>query len=292
MVALLAAATTSTPVDAPAAEVRSYGAGSFALLLDGVTAGTLQAVSGGMMLADVVIEPALTRGGFPKKHLSTARFDPLHMQVTLPMTKPFSQWLSAAFAGKPLVKTGTLVSFDGTLKEREQRKFTNFRLVELGFPALDAASKDLARLTVVAQADAVVIGPPTGQSAPPPTTKPAPASSFRLTLGDLDTTRVSKISSISVKLSPRGEVSNFSVVIADASADSWRKWYSTFVVKGQGTDTNEKTGALEIFAADMRTAVLRLVLEGVGILRLDPAPQEIGRLKAELYVEGVRLEPP
>lgn len=296
---LLVSLMAEAPATAQTTSTRtsSYAPGHVALFVDGVNAGFVQAVRGGTIIADAIVE-ATPPGGFPKKRPSPARFDPLQWQTTTALSKPFFQWLSGAVDGKPPAKTGMLVSYDALLQEQERRTFANLRVVEVGFPILDAASKSVATLTVVAQADSAVVAPGSGQPAGKiATPKPPLASSFRLILDNLDTTRVSSISPITVKLAPRGDISNFSVTIGTASTASWRKWHEAFVVKGQGTDANEKSGMIELFAADMKSLVLRVRLEGVGILRLEPATSEGGaeaipRMKAELYAESIRLELP
>ncbi|MGH7307638.1 MAG: hypothetical protein ACREK6_02995 [Candidatus Rokuibacteriota bacterium] len=281
-------------ISSQAAPARAYPTtGTVALFLDGAIAGFVQAVGGGAIVADAISEPR-TPGAFPKKHPSRARLEPLHLQILSTASKPFFQWLSAALAGTPQVKTGVLVTYDAVLKEQERRTFTNLRLLEIGFPAFDASSKEPASLAVVAQAEAVVITPGGGQSVPKAAMpRPALASNFRLTLAGLDTARVSKVSPITVKLSPQGEISNLSVELAEPAAD-WRKWHEAFVVRGQGTDANEKSGTLDLLTADLTTTMLRLRLDGVGILRLEPTTgvDKLSRLKAELYAESVRVELP
>jgi hypothetical protein len=294
----LAVLMTAAPPRPATAAPQSYATGSTLFFLDNALAGPAQAVSGGVLIADAVVEGTTAAGSFPKKHPSAPRFEPLHLRLAAAPSKLVVQWLSAALAGKPPAKTGTLVTYDAVYKELERRTFTNLRVVEIGFPVFDAASKSVASLAVVAQADGVALAPGTGQPAPTMTkAKTALASSFRLTLDDLDTRQVSGISGITVKLGSRGDISNFTVMIGAASALPWHKWYEAFVVKRQGTDANEKSGTLDILGADMRTAVLRIHLDGVGILRLEPAGQPGGveaipRVKAELYAESIRLDLP
>jgi hypothetical protein len=183
-----------------------------------------------------------------------------------------------------------------SLKEVGRLTFTNLRVTEVTLPALDGSSKEPASLTVTAQADSVAREKP---SATPGTAKAKVGrlleSNFKLTMPGLDGTRVAKVSAITVKVSAgRVEVSNFTVALSEAAAEAWLQWHDLFIVQGKSTDQNEKTADIELLDATLKNTLMRIHLDGVGILRASSAQEgganAIRRLVAELYAEGIRLE--
>ena len=267
-----------------------------ALEFDGAIVGFVRSVKGGLVVADAVTD-AGGKGGTVKKHPSPSRVDPLVFDIEPGgIEKALADWLASALNGTHKGRNAALVAYDPSFKEVTRRVFTNLRVTQIEFPGLDASSKDVAYITVTAQADSSVPQKASG-SASPPKTKQTRVTNFKLTLDGLDTSRVSSISPITVKISDnRADASNFRVTFSQTSADEWEKWHETFIVKGSGTDANEKKGQIELLDATMKNPIMLLRVEGVGILRLSPADSvldgktTIRRIEAELYVETVRFE--
>jgi hypothetical protein len=74
------------------------------------------------------------------------------------------------------------------------------------------------------------------------------------------------------------------------------QWHDLFIVQGKGTDQNEKIADIDLLDPTMKDTLLRIHLEGVGILRALPSAEAgtkgatIRRLEAELYAERLRVE--
>ena len=97
--------------------------------------------------------------------------------------------------GKNLRRSGVLRVLDFDSKERELVEFTDALVTEIGFPALDAASRDAFELTVRLSADTIRRGAGSGASAlgSAGTKKRALVSNFSVSLDNLDLKRVSRI---------------------------------------------------------------------------------------------------
>jgi hypothetical protein len=267
-----------------------------AFILDGTLVGSLRSVTGGTMVADVVVE---SKGpGNVNKRPSPPRVDPLVLEVDLGgMDATFLNWVASALAGKPESRTASVVTYDFSMKEVSRRTFKNIRVAEVTLPALDGASKEAAFITVTAQADSSFLEKSTSSPTSKPKATRSNAANFKLSMPGLETSRVAKISPITVKVSGRGaEVSNFVVTVSGIDADSWVQWHDLFIVQGKGTDQNEKTADIDLLDPTMKDTLFRIHVEGVGILRALPSAEAgtkgstIRRLEVELYAERLRVE--
>jgi len=294
---LFTVASLAGSAQVASAQPKPVATGVQTIVFDGAVVGLVSSVRGGLVVADAITEPG-PKGVGVKKRPSKSRVEPLVFDVQpVTMAKAFTEWLGNALTGAPAGRSAEVVTYDYSSKEVARRAFTNLRVTQIEFPGLDATSKESAFITVTAEADSVVSTKGSG-SPSLPKSQPARASNFKLALDGLDTSRVATISSITVKISKgRAEASNFVVTLSEASSDQWERWHETFIVKGDGTDANEKKGAIEVLDASMKTPIMVLSLEGVGILRVAPLGDQdanpksaVRRIEAQLYVESVRLE--
>src|SRR5262245_47359221 len=98
-VVVLVAIATLSGSGITAIQKGSPGGVVHALVLDGSQVGLVDAVSGGTMVADAVVQ---TVGGNVNKHPSPARVDPLVLEVDpADMNAAFFKWVASALAGKP-----------------------------------------------------------------------------------------------------------------------------------------------------------------------------------------------
>src|SRR5436190_8114167 len=75
---------------------KAYTRGSYALELDGAMMGVMSGVSGGYATSDVVVEkPGPDR--IRHKHIAGVKFEPISIEASLPMAKPFHTWLKSSF---------------------------------------------------------------------------------------------------------------------------------------------------------------------------------------------------
>ena len=136
-----------------------------------------------------------------------------------------------------------------------------------------------------------------------PPAGPAPgaflSSNFRLNIGGLDCTKVSKIDSFTVKTRDNAtaanllEFPNLRIELASVSAESWRTWFRSFVIDGDSSAANEKTGTLSFLTPNLATVLATISFHNLGIFRLENAPVdttgEVTRVVAELYCERMEL---
>src|SRR5262249_14886234 len=113
-------------------------------------------------------------------------------------------------------------------------------------------------------------------------------------IGGLDCTKVSKIESFTGKQQGKlVEFPNLRIELASASAESWRAWFGSFVIDGNSSSANEKTGTLSFLTPHMANAVATNTLHHLGIFRLENEPADtsgaVMRVVAELYCERMEL---
>lgn len=318
--ALLLALGTTTSSDA--ALQNRYAVGNFEITLDGLGAAFVSSVDGGTMVSEAVVEPG-SRGTFVKKKPSAPRFEPLIVEVNLTAApKAWIDWVNGSINGTERPKNGALAILDHNYSERQRRSYSNLRLAELTLEKLDAKdAKKPLNIELDFVADSVTETKGTGQQNPTAVSnrgKSASASNFRITMPGLDTSRVSSVGPITVKLvgggtpskgvdalmkgeqrnNARAEVMPFTMRLSEGpTADAWKAWYQSFVVQGKNTDAEEKTMTIELLDPSLKTVLFRARLEGVGIVALAPGTLEANKensteLQADLYAESFKLDPP
>ncbi|MGH9022525.1 MAG: phage tail protein, partial [Acidimicrobiia bacterium] len=295
----------------PTADQRSYVTGHFALDLDGAFAGPVLAAAGGSAFGDVVVaEPA--GSPFRTKHIGGVKYEDISVQVGHGMSKGFYDWIKTTADGKPTRRSGALIAADFNYREISRLTFHEAILTELGMPALDAASKDAAKMTLKFAPESTRRSSGSGAKVPASSRKDQkkwlPAN-FRLKIDGLEAacTKVNKIEAIIIKQAmveaPVGDgrehadsaggltLSDLVVSLAESFAEPFYAWHEDFVIKGNSTDDREKGGTLEFLSSDNKTVLFSLAFSNLGIFRLTQEPQDsaqsIRRVKAEMYVERI-----
>ena len=166
-------------------------------------------------------------------------------------------------------------------------------LAETIIPTLDRASNSPTYVTVR-------LAPEITRDVTPPATLPpagpAPpvslSSNFRLNIAGLDCTKVTKIDSFTVKPRLAGETlangryqdaiqaapanllefPNLQIELATVSEETWRAWFRSFVIDGNSSAMNEKTGTLSFLAPNLSTVLATISFQNLGIFRLEDAP--------------------
>ncbi len=300
LTAVFTVAALATGDAGAALTTRSFVAGSFVLDVDGKSQVFVSGIDGGAMVMEAQTEPG-AHGAFVKKRPSPPKFDPLELQISpANLSSPLVTWLMGSGASGPTpAANASIAVLDGTFKETSRRAFRNLRVSEVTFPELDAASKDAGNISVEAIAEGVTEAKGSGATSTIPTTKNLrwTSSAFTVTVPGVDASRVSKVSPITVKFpaAGKGDVSTFTVTLSEASAESWKKWHADTMAKGaSASDGLEKTVTIDYLPPTLKGSVLKLTLEGVGILSVLPADSgadTVRRVKAELYAESIRVEP-
>ncbi len=303
-----------------AQDKRSYVAGKFALELDNQVVGWVYSAAGGNATADVVNEK-LGPDHIVKKHLGHVKYQPIVIQCGTGMSKPFYQWLKASFDRNYQRKNGAIVACDFNYNEMSRLTFQNALVTEVGFPALDAASKDAAKLTVTFAPEITRFQKGSGRA--PSGASPGSAvlqkkwlpANFRLKIAGLEEacSRVNKIDEIviaqKVVENPVGElrdyerepahleIPNLVFTVPESHADSILQWYQDFVIKGNNGDAQEKTGTLEYLTPNLQEALFTLTFRHLGIFNVEPEKIESGvenvrRYRVSMYCEDMSFDAP
>ncbi len=277
---------------APAASIR-------ALMLGEVFAGPLIEVEGGGVVGEVVPEqPGPDRIGH--KHIGNVKYEDIKVVCGAGMAKIFWDWNNTYFAPNkaPTPRSGAIVTFDEDRKFVSGRDFTDAVITELGFPALDAAGNDAARLTMTLRPAAVRAGaarkPPKALLA---AMRPWRVCDYRLKIGGLEAAcgRVGRIGALALRRTPGSplqvEAPDLVATLAESDADPFFAWHEDFVVKGRNTQDREKTGTLEYLSPE-GVVLFALKLDGLGIFRVGPAKDASAGprpVKVEMYCESMTV---
>ncbi len=294
---------------------RTYSAGRYGIMLDGAMAGWVSSVEGGSASADVVVEK-LGADRVVKKHIAGVKYEDITLQFGLGMSKSFYDWLAATFEQKDLRKDGEIVAADLSGKVTSSQSFSQALIGEVGFPALDASSKDAAQMTVKFKPEYTRsksgAGPSISYSAATGQKKWLP-SNFRLKIDGLDCSHVNKIEGLTVKVHYAEnlvgesrdyqreptylEVPNLVVTLAASSAQDFYNWHEDFVIKGNNGEDKERSGSLDYLSPDVKTVLFGLKFKHLGIYKLSEEKAEgssdaIRRVRAEMYCEQIEFSPP
>src|SRR5579864_8960629 len=122
---------------------RGCDAGKHAILLDGAMAGWLYSMEGGQVTNNVI-----SGGAAPQKHPRQVTSQDIVLTCGPGMSQGFYEWITSCVDGRALRKNGTIVTCDYNGAERSRMDFNNALITEVGFPQLDAGSKDTAQITI------------------------------------------------------------------------------------------------------------------------------------------------
>jgi phage tail-like protein len=303
---------------------RAYGMGKYGLELDNVKAGWISEVSGGDPVADVVVEKI---GGDPlqKKHIGNLKYEEISFKCGTGMSKALYEWIETGFnqthnqEGKGR-QNGAIIHADYDYQELSRLTFQQAIISEIGMPALDAASKDAAKMTLKFKPEisrrSFAQGSKIAGGAFPIDAKKQkqwlPAN-FRLRIDGLDEscTRVNKIEALTIKQkitenavgeqrdyeqeATSVETPNLVITFAESHSKPFYDWLEDFVIKGNCTEDKEKGGSLEYLAADLKTVLFTLHFFNLGLFKCAPDKMEAGaegvrRVKAEMYCERIKFE--
>ena len=303
----LANAGSSVMLDVAAMPGRQTEPSNLFLTLDGVKCGPVRSADGGFARADVVVSKPAS-GGFASKHLSTVRYEPFVVAVGFSNAAPVYDWVADTWKNKFARKSGSVVVTDYKLEAKREREFLNALLTETSLPTLDAASKEQGFLTLKFSAELVKEKAASGkQDAAAAKAKQWLRSNFRLQIDGLDCTKVTKIESVSVKLGPSSiqsarprmsetlptvlEFPNLKITLSEVSAKTWFDWLDDFVIKGKNDESSERSGTIQLLAADAKTELARIKLFGLGIygIALAQGRDKAKGVTAELYCRRMEL---
>jgi hypothetical protein len=303
-----AAAQTSAAV-----QTRSYASGGFVLELDGLQVGIISGVEGGLPFGDVIKEEAGEESFF-KKHLGFPGVRDIHFALGPGMEKSVYNWIGESLRGKASPMSGAVLAVDlqGTIVSRLE--FTRAQITEVTIPAADASSKETVRILIGLTPEQTSLNRSPGGSAKvsQKKTKNALSGNFKLSIDGLNTQRVSKIDSLTIKLPFRpnsqgecvqcGDIQapppidfpNVVMTLSQTGSESVDQWFQSFVIHGENDDAKEKNGELSFLASDMQTPLFTIKFNHLGIFELMPllneaASSSIARLVASMYCESMEF---
>ncbi|MBI3857961.1 MAG: phage tail protein [Planctomycetes bacterium] len=309
-----------------AQDPRSYVSGNFFFTLDGVKCGFLKQVDGGGISAEVIKEAAGPTY-FVKKHIGTPKYEDFTMQIGFSMSKAVYDWIAASWQLNYQRKNGSIVACDYKLDAKSQREFFNALITETGIPACDGSSKEPAYLTLKFKPEYTRTRPADGSFADfnnKDGQKKWIASNFRLSIPDIDCTKVMKIDAFTVKqtavtddigdardyLKEPGklEFPNLKFTLSSVAAQTWYDWHEDFVIKGNNDETKEKNGTLEFLSPNGQDVLARIYFFNLGIFYVGPdrkkpscdcdcckndaakAKDDVKSFTAELYCERMQFQ--
>jgi phage tail-like protein len=301
------------------ADGRAYVAGRYGIELDGIKAGWVWSVEGGHATSEVVQEKT-SADHIIKKHLAGVKYEEISVQCGTGMSKAFYQWMKDSFDHKYSRKNGAIIAADYNYKEHSRLTFTNALITEIGFPALDAASKDAAKMTIkfkpeITRQTQRAGGPSIAgqfENKQSVQKKWLPAN-FKIRIDGLDKgcSRVNKIEAIVVKQkvvdhavgelrdyeveATQVEVPNLVLTMPESHADEFYAWHEDFVIRGNNGDDKEKGGTLEYLTPSLKEVLFTLTFQHLGIFKFMPEKVEGGseqlrRVKAEMYCEDMKFD--
>jgi phage tail-like protein len=297
---------------------RTYTGGHYRLELDGINAGWVNNVEGGMPKAEVVTEKVGV-DHIARKHIGGVEYEDMTFKVGSGMSKGFYQWLESTLKldEKGQVKNGAVISSNYELKEMSRLDFTNARITEFAMPALDAKGKDPCWMTVKARPEFTRKKLASGGKVDAPTDaakqKQWLPSNFRLKIDGLDAfcSRVSKVDALTIKqkvtTNPVGELREYEILNTsleipnlvitgpESHAHELLAWFEDFVVRGNCGQDKEKGGTLEYLNPKLDKVLFTIEFKNIGIFKCAPEKKEahsegILNWKAEMYVEEITLK--
>jgi hypothetical protein len=297
------------------ADKRSYTAGHFELLIDGLrSTAFLKSVDGGFVRQSLVDEP-IGPYNMRVKHTSTVDIEPLAIDFGLADANSVLKWIQSSWARSWCRRSGQITHGDFNHKATFEHHFYNALITETTFPALDGASKDAAYLKLKFQPEKVVVNKVNGQplkGAISPKQKMWACSGFRLNLEHIKGLEyTNKIESFTIKQGVKKfytgndrfpqieptkiDFPNILGTISEQYAGGLLDWYNKTVIDGQNDPSAQTSGSIDFLAPTRDKVLFRINLYEVGLLHLGMVAStaksdQIKRMKFELYVGRMDID--
>ena len=262
-----------------AQSARGYSAGKFVLELEDQFAGFLLSVEGGEAFAEVVMEPP-GEDKVVRKHPGSVAFSPIVLSFGAGMTKALYRWMGDLLTRKAAAKSGAIVFLDFNYKEQSRLTFDGALITEISFPAVAAASKDAAHITLTIQPEMTRRTTSSGAKVVSVQSKTPKwlANNFQLNIVGLDACKdVNAIDALVIKRPvTRGtreadaeagtlEIPNLAFRIPERSSADFIDWFDELVVEG-GSEKNERNGTLDFLDPSLKAALFSLSFINLGIV--------------------------
>jgi hypothetical protein len=170
----------------------------------------------------------------------------------------------------------------------QERSYDNAVVEEINFSTLEAVSKSAFKATVRIRAGAVKLQKG-GSSSVVLKNKTAIAIScnYSVTIGNLPTARITKISGLSIK-PDAGQYTNFTIEVLAIDGAAWNQW---FLTGAAGIKTEQ--GNIRLLAANLKDILLNISLMDIEIVSYSVASgnqQSAGRATIGLRMRGMAVK--
>ena len=234
------------------------------------------------------------------------------------MTSKFYDWIKDSMQYQHSRKDGAVVHTNYDFKEIVRQTFQRALITEIGLPALDATSKETAKMTIKFSPELCSLeysgGTRSVQPVPlsPPKQKLWTPSNFRVRIDGLEDVcrNISKVEAITIKQNvientigeklifdkepAQIDFPNVILTVPESDAEKWYKWHKEFVIEGKSYSASEKQGGIEYLSSDLAQTLFTLGLENLGIIKFTPDKAEAGSekirsVKIEMYCEKMKF---
>lgn len=223
----------------------------YAFLIDGDQVfGYVHKITGGAIRGELATSP--TKELILRKVIKSIEYEDFLVDTGMDMTRGLSRWISATFNQGYVKRSGEIHSCDSDYKSLSQHQFFTAYIAEVAMPTLDAASKELAYMTLRIRPEGVRLL--AGDNKKLEVEAPNPekewiASNFIVEIGDLPCSRVMKVelpnltqkvvvpsisrSIVEPSISPsiralKVEMSNLKLKISMSDVEQWLEWGNEF----------------------------------------------------------------
>lgn len=247
---------------------------------------------------DVEAEIA-TRGvgahGMPKKHVAGVHWTPGIATFGGGMGEGMRGWIAETLDRGAAARAGSVAVAGPRGVPAFSVAFAGARLTAVTFPALDAASKEPALMSVEFAARQVRWDE--GGAAVQPSGKPKEwmQSDFRVEIGSLPCDRVTRVDAFSWTCAADGTITvpDVRLVISRADLAPWEAAARRWFLDRDFRDKHEVSGRITLLAADGRDALATVELGNVGLKKFSHDEVDPGDAFAvELYAEKLGLTAP
>ncbi|MBL8625464.1 MAG: phage tail protein [Myxococcales bacterium] len=278
---------------------KSYAVSRFGVVIDGVDLTSyVKNVEGGLHKVESTKEQV---GSYnhPTNHLATRTIEPITLEVGLCKANPIIDIVEKIVNSRQHKRlSGEIFHADANSKSRFEQDFKNAMITEIGFPALDAAGKDLAMMKLKLQPEEASFRAGDGSSIPMGSEKPQKTwqnNSFRLEIDQQGavTTHVTKVEALTIgvtaKAIQRGgfllpeympgqiKMPKLSIHVPLHHAGSLIKWFEKVAAKHKASADGagyESTGALTFLDTTTKKDLYTIKFEGI-------APEQMTIVKSE-----------
>ena len=197
-----------------------------------------------------------------------------------------------------VLKRGVIQSFTPDMKPIATTELSNAMISEITFPALDAARKEPAYMTIKIHAENVIHKKGDGKMVEgqiAPATKKWQSSNFKVDIGDLPCSRVSKVSSLTWKQGVAkdevgrsrertGHVNNLKITLPMQDWNAWENWMTRSLLSSEG----ETTGSITFLGPDM-TESYTIELLNVGIIAMSAEKATTNSDRLQTFVVELQI---